>query len=242
MENRWQPISAATWCAPSSCSTSFIAEKIGRSGQPVQKPGGRAGTTAARARTGSSSSTAAALARGGRSAATSGAAAVRKPRMPSSSTATVYSPAIGRTLLPIRRAGRSASRSIFARACSMKSGWPSSTTSTACLSRQKSNHFRRHQRVGDVQDVERHAGVAPDVGQASPHQRPHHAVVHAALQDDADLLQVAGEELVHAVRLDEVHRGGPSARDLVPLMGEARRRQDDAAGVAQRGVARLRQA
>ena len=42
IENRWQPMSALTWCAPSSRSTSFIAEKIGRSGQPVQKPGGRA--------------------------------------------------------------------------------------------------------------------------------------------------------------------------------------------------------
>ena len=42
MENRWQPMSALTWCGPSSRSTSFIAVKIGRSGQPVQKPGGRA--------------------------------------------------------------------------------------------------------------------------------------------------------------------------------------------------------
>ena len=31
---------------PSSRSTSFIAVKIGRSGQPVQKPGGRACTLA----------------------------------------------------------------------------------------------------------------------------------------------------------------------------------------------------
>ena len=32
------------WCWPSSCSTSFMAAKIGRSGQPMQKPGGRGGT------------------------------------------------------------------------------------------------------------------------------------------------------------------------------------------------------
>ena len=45
IENRWQPMSLATWCSPSSFSTSFIAEKIGRSGQPVQKPAGRIGTS-----------------------------------------------------------------------------------------------------------------------------------------------------------------------------------------------------
>src|SRR5881275_3650767 len=57
IENKWQPISAAIWCGPSSFSTSFIAEKIGRSGQPVQKPGGRGGTTSASARILSSTST-----------------------------------------------------------------------------------------------------------------------------------------------------------------------------------------
>jgi hypothetical protein len=41
---RWQPMSAAIWCSPRSSCTSFIAAKIGRSGQPVQKPGGRIGT------------------------------------------------------------------------------------------------------------------------------------------------------------------------------------------------------
>ena len=41
IENRWQPMSQLTWCGPSSRSTSFIAAKIGRSGQPVQNEGGR---------------------------------------------------------------------------------------------------------------------------------------------------------------------------------------------------------
>src|SRR5690606_96524 len=48
MENRWQPMSADTCDGPSSRSTIFMAVKIGRSGQPVQKPAGRAGTSAAR--------------------------------------------------------------------------------------------------------------------------------------------------------------------------------------------------
>src|SRR5215469_13228637 len=51
IENRWQPISAATWWGPSCCSTSFMAAKIGRSGHPVQNPGGRGGTTSASALT-----------------------------------------------------------------------------------------------------------------------------------------------------------------------------------------------
>src|SRR5580698_1396311 len=41
LANRWQPISPAIWCGPSSCCTSFMAAKIGRSGQPMQKLGGR---------------------------------------------------------------------------------------------------------------------------------------------------------------------------------------------------------
>ena len=44
MENRWQPMSQLTWCGPSSRSTSFIAVKMGRSGQPVQNDGGRGWT------------------------------------------------------------------------------------------------------------------------------------------------------------------------------------------------------
>jgi len=47
MENRWQPMSQLTWCCPSSRSSSFIAVKIGRSGHPVQKDGGRGWISAA---------------------------------------------------------------------------------------------------------------------------------------------------------------------------------------------------
>ena len=42
------------------------------------------------------------------------------------------------------------------------------------------------QRIGDVQDIERHFGVAIDVGKAEALQRADDAVIHAALQDDAD--------------------------------------------------------
>src|SRR5713101_2521526 len=45
VEKVWQPMSAEMWNAPCSRSISFIAENTGRSGQPMQNPGGRAGTT-----------------------------------------------------------------------------------------------------------------------------------------------------------------------------------------------------
>ncbi len=41
--NEWQPISALIWVGPISRCISLIAENTGRSGQPVQKVGGRGG-------------------------------------------------------------------------------------------------------------------------------------------------------------------------------------------------------
>src|SRR5437016_11417589 len=41
--NEWQPMSALMWVGPSSRCISLIAENTGRSGQPVQKAGGRGG-------------------------------------------------------------------------------------------------------------------------------------------------------------------------------------------------------
>ena len=45
--NEWQPMSALMCSGPISRCSSFIAEKNGRSGQPVHKPDGRGGTNAA---------------------------------------------------------------------------------------------------------------------------------------------------------------------------------------------------
>src|SRR3974377_1295258 len=41
--NRWQPMSAEILCSPSPRCTSFIAAKIGRPGEPTQKPRGAGG-------------------------------------------------------------------------------------------------------------------------------------------------------------------------------------------------------
>ena len=40
----WQPMSAAMCTGPTSCCASFNALNTGRSGQPMQKPGGRGGS------------------------------------------------------------------------------------------------------------------------------------------------------------------------------------------------------
>src|SRR5258708_39174562 len=99
IENRWQPISAATWCGPSSRSTNFMAAKIGRPGQPTQNPGGRGGTTVANALIGSWDCADGLL--GARAAALNRSAMNRlaKAPIPSAITLAVYSPAIRNTAL-----------------------------------------------------------------------------------------------------------------------------------------------
>src|SRR6266849_6320226 len=157
IEKRWQPISAATWCGPSSRSTSFMAAKIGRSGQPVQKPGGRGGTTSASARACRSSSAGAALGARTAGASTLGIQRRTKAPMPSPITLAVYS---------------------------------------------------------------------PDIGEPEAAKRAEHAVVHAALENDADLADIAGHRLVEPALLDECHGGGPALFDLLLLVQERGRRQD----------------
>ena len=137
--------------------------------------------------------------------------------------------------LPCSAVCRSAWRRIVARFCSMKLGWPSSTSSTARLPAQKRITSRRHDRVGDVHHVERHLRAAVDVGQAEPLERAHQRVVVAALHDDADVVGALGEELVEVVLLDEAHRRRPALLDLLLLVHVGRGRQHDAA-VSRRGV------
>ena len=40
----WQPMSLEIWTLPTSRSSNLIAEKTGRSGHPMQKPGGLSGS------------------------------------------------------------------------------------------------------------------------------------------------------------------------------------------------------
>ena len=140
VENVWQPMSAAMWVGPISFSRILMALNTGRSGQPVQNDGGRVGI-------GSPNSSVArvllAISAASRVATTaastpSGVVPAMKPPRPFSTTSEVYSPAIGSTSLPNTRVCRSALRSATLTACSRKSGWPSSTISTAFLPAQKS--------------------------------------------------------------------------------------------------------
>ena len=98
----------------------------------------------------------------------------------------------------------------------------------------------RHQRIGDVEDVERHAARAEGIGAAEQLERPQRVVVQPALQNDADVGRLAPEQLVHAALGDEALRGGQALLDLLLLLRVGRRRQDDAPVVALRVRQRLR--
>ena len=82
----------------------------------------------------------------------SGACRATNAASPRAITSTVYSPAIGSMSLPcsgvVDVARGAGSRAI---SCSMNSGWPSSTTSTARLPRAERRDLVGHQRIGDVE-------------------------------------------------------------------------------------------
>ena len=134
----WQPMSALMCIGPISRCTSLSAANTGRSGQPMQKLGGRGGKGApsnccasSRVRATSASSSRA------------GSARLRSPAVssqvarPANITSAVYSPATAIWSLPFSVVCTPARRSRAPISCSMKSGWPSSTTRTLRLPRQK---------------------------------------------------------------------------------------------------------
>ncbi len=72
-------------------------------------------------------------------------------------------------------------------------------------------------------------------------QRAHGGVVHTALQHDAEILRSLSEKFIQRVFLNEPLRRGPSLLNLLLLVHEAGRRQNDAAGVADRVFHRVLQ-
>ena len=52
-------------------------------------------------------------------------------------------------------------------------------------------HFLRHQRIGDVEHIDRNARDAVEIGEIEPRQRAQQPVGEAAEHDDADLADVA---------------------------------------------------
>ncbi len=95
------------------------------------------------------------------------------------------------------------------------------------------------ERIGNVQHMDRHSRRAVDVGDTEKLERPECGVVHAALHDDAAVVEIARKGLVQTVLGDEADGGGPPLLDLLLLMDVGRRRQHDAADVADRILHRL---
>jgi hypothetical protein len=119
----WQPMSAATCRGPTVSCASLIAENTGRSGQPMQKPGGRAGsgagrlfaTSARRVRLPSSQACTEAVSK-------AGSTPFSQAARPAAITSTVYSPPMGSKSLPCSGVWMSRRRSRVAISCSMYSG------------------------------------------------------------------------------------------------------------------------
>ena len=143
---------------------------------------------------------------------------------PSASTSTLYSPAAGSMSLPCSGVWMSRRRSSVAISCSMYSGWPSSTTSTARLPTQKSRDLLGHQRVGDVEHQQRDVGRAEGIGQAELLQAADQRVVEPALHDDAEVGVRAREQLVELVLDDVAPRGRDALLALQLLVAEGDRR------------------
>ena len=80
-------------------------------------------------------------------------------------------PPSGSMSLPCSGVWMSRRRSSVAISCSMYSGWPSSTTSTARLPSAEVRELLGHQRVGDVEHQHGNVGVAEGIGQAELLQR-----------------------------------------------------------------------
>ena len=130
-------MSAATWTGPIACFASFIAANTGRSGQPMQKFGGRGGSGASSTLATSSRRSATPDSHASPSASeSSGARRPRKADSPRAIASTEYSPARGSGPLPSISVAMPARRRIARISCSTNSGLPSSSTSTARLPSQ----------------------------------------------------------------------------------------------------------
>ena len=95
-------------------------------------------------------------------------------------------------------------------------------------------HLLRHQRIDDVEHVDRNARGAVEIGEVEPLERAQHAVGEAADHDDADVVEVAGDQLVELVLADECCAAGRRSSTLQPLLREDDRRMRELAIVEAR--------
>ena len=115
-------------------------------------------------------------------------------------------------------------RRIWPTACSMKSGAPSSTTSTAFLPAQKPAISSGTSGCTTLSTSVGTADVAVDVAEARERQPAVQHVEQAALHDDADVAVGGPEPLVELVVDDELARRRQPPLDLVGLLAEGRGR------------------
>ena len=212
--NEWQPMSALIWVGPSSRCTSLRALNTGRSGQPVQKAGGRAGRSpkpaAALGRWPTMSRTLATIASVSMPA---GRTSARKAASPSSSTSAVYSPALGSGPLPSTRVCDVGAAQLHVHRLLDVFGMAFLDHEHGALAGAEAAQLLGHQRIDHVEHQERHPRGAEDVGEAEPLQRAQQAVGEAAHDDDADLVEIAGDHLVELVVADEgLRRRHPASR------------------------------
>jgi hypothetical protein len=93
-----------------------------------------------------------------------------------------------------------------------------------------------NQRIGDVEDIEGDAARAEHVGKTEDLERPQRGIVHAALNDDADVPGIAVKEFIELMLLDEAHRRRPAFLDFLLLVQIACWRQHNPAGIADRMI------
>ncbi len=208
-------MSALIWVGPSSRCTSLSALNTGRSGQPVQKAGGRAGRSPKRRRgLGTMADDVAHLGHD-RIGVDAGRAALRarNAARPSSSTSEVYSPALGERSLAEHAGLDVGAAQLHVHRLLDVFGMAFLDHQHGALAGAERAHFLRHQRIDHVEHQERHPRRAEDVGEAESLQRAQHAVGEAAHDDDADLVEIAGDHLVELVVADEgLRRRHPALR------------------------------
>ena len=212
-----------------------MAENTGRSGQPVQKLGGRGGSGAMRLGNGS---------------------AVRLDlRQPSLQR--VCAPAIacrGRPTSPVatdqRRVLAGFRQHVLAVQPGIEIGLAQDLPDRLLeeLGRALLHHQHRplagaearnllgHQRMGDIQHMGGDRDVAVRIGQARHCQAPVEHVEQAALHDDAELAVLGSQRLVELVVDDELLCRGQPPLDLVGLLPEGGRRMAQALVAEGRGL------
>ena len=186
---------------PTSCCASLSAANTGRSGQPMQKPGGRAGSGALELPRRRLRGAGDCRASHATAASTGCSRQVRCTNFDEARRHHLDRVFAGRRAAGPCRAAASGCRAgaaASAISCSMYSGWPSSSTITARLPAQKADDLLGHQRVGDVEHQDRNLAAAEGVGQAELLQRADQRVVQAALHDQPEVAVRAGEVFVEA--------------------------------------------